>query len=371
MTRSKSYSWHFPGTSTEQGKWVRTWEVQAPPYVSVLPFTYDYSATESWYDSRGYPYYPVSGGPNLNAAHTINIAYDSLASAAQDQSQWANNLLEARESFDGLMGRLGQLTTFARALRKGHFGDAAKALGVANPMGRHRGAPFKDHSSFPRQPPDPKGRGSSSVGTAKDFGDAWLEYHFGWEPMVQDMGSAMKAFGADFGSHRLHRNASSDFDSDTVFRGTGNFAGSISHAHIHTKIKVKLGADFKIDNPNLFLANQLGFVNPLAVAWEAIPYSFVVDWFANVGQCLNAFSDFVGLSVTRAYTTVSQESIQVETNVDVQVHPAYFATYGGVGKRFNVHRIGGLSGPTLELKPFKGFSYARGATAVSLLLQHL
>jgi hypothetical protein len=37
-------------------------------------------------------------------------------------------------------------------------------------------------------------------------------------------------------------------------------------------------------------AAQFGFNDPLKVVWEAIPYSFVVDWFANVQGMLDRFT---------------------------------------------------------------------------------
>lgn len=51
-------------------------------------------------------------------------------------------------------------------------------------------------------------------------------------------------------------------------------------------------------------AAGLGFNNPLGVLWEAIPFSFVVDWFSRVGKALSRTSvqPFVGLWEVRRCT---------------------------------------------------------------------
>jgi hypothetical protein len=56
-------------------------------------------------------------------------------------------------------------------------------------------------------------------------------------------------------------------------------------------------------------SSALGLTNPAGVAWEAIPYSFVADWFTKVGERTKqiAFSPFPGeweiWNVTHSFTT--------------------------------------------------------------------
>jgi len=51
----------------------------------------------------------------------------------------------------------------------------------------------------------------------------------------------------------------------------------------------------KVDNPTLARLNSLGLINPLTVAWERMPWSFVVDWFIPVSTFLQALSATIGL----------------------------------------------------------------------------
>lgn len=52
--------------------------------------------------------------------------------------------------------------------------------------------------------------------------------------------------------------------------------------------KGTLTCRFKINNPDLLLPAKVGLTNPLSVAWELIPFSFVVDWFLPIGKYLDA-----------------------------------------------------------------------------------
>lgn len=66
------------------------------------------------------------------------------------------------------------------------------------------------------------------------------------------------------------------------------------------------------------LVGALGFNNPLGVLWEAIPFSFVVDWFTRIGNAISqsAVQPFVGpweiRRVTHSYTIHGQWSLDVE-----------------------------------------------------------
>jgi len=127
--------------------------------------------------------------------------------------------------------------------------------------------------------------------------------------------------------------------------------------------------EVKISNPNVAIANQMGFVNPLSVAWEAVPFSFVVDWFANVGQCLSAMTDFAGFSVTRSWTTdrltmTRSYTFDQMNGTGSEYHEQYSSKY------FSHSRGSGVASPTLN-SALRPIGVIRGATAISLLVQQL
>jgi len=137
--------------------------------------------------------------------------------------------------------------------------------------------------------------------------------------------------------------------------------------------RVQLIADIVIEDPNVFRLNQLGFVNPAVIAWELVPFSFVVDWFSNVGMVLSSYTDFVGMSLQNACTTSYAE---YHDNFYYKGHDPnnwfgrIIAPYSE-RKAVTVRRSQGITMPNLVLRPPKWPSVVRGATAISLLSQFL
>lgn len=325
-------------------KLFRQWEVQRKPYVHPLPFTFRTDKRTSCTTTSG-NYSPndgqwVCGLQDFTSVK--NRSYAELKAKLGDTATWANNLHEARGSIDMILKRASQITGFSRALRKGNFGWAVRELGLTDTRGKR----FKSLK-------------------AKPFGDQFLEFHFGWVPMIQDIGAAMNVLqDTDFGTKSYSAMIRQPYNRFSRSGDSANFTRDQERGNV----AVRQGAHFRVTNPNAFLANQMGFVNPLSVAWEAVPFSFVADWFGNVGDVLASMTDFVGVSVIDPYNTAFQSGDRTFTSV----------TSGTFGKtnRFTstvayCTRGPGLSGVTLQVKPFKGFSITRAATAISLLCQQL
>lgn len=266
-----------------------------------------------------------------------NDAYGKFVGAISEQTQWGVNLAERKQSVDMISKRALQITRFARKLNRLDLVGAAKALGL-----------------------DRVPRGARKKG--KGFGNLFLEYHFGWEPLVKDIGGAIDLLQKPYPQGKVKGRGKR---TDEWKTHSSSFGYIEDHAYRYVS-NVTIAAKVAVSNHNLFLASQMGFVNPFSVAWELVPFSFVVDWFTNVGQVLGSMTDFVGVSLQDAYVSIKQETSHVWQTSG----PSYLRGSNSHGVYFR--RVpGNPSGPTLELKPFKGFSVIRGVTAISLLLQQL
>lgn len=67
------------------------------------------------------------------------------------------------------------------------------------------------------------------------------------------------------------------------------------------RCSMRFAAD--VHNPNLFLANQLGLINPAYWLWDSTPWSHIVDWWIPVGPFLNSLTASVGLVFSDAAVT--------------------------------------------------------------------
>ncbi|DAD51567.1 TPA_asm: maturation protein [ssRNA phage Esthiorhiza.2_49] len=337
----------------------RYWETQPKPYKRPLGYSYSRAYNSGSYsngfgDTHYYDIYSVNVGGSTGQTDltidAINKCYGKFISKMSDsQSQWVNNVIEAKDSIDMIASRATQIAKFAHSLRKGRFKQAAKALSTPS-------RPVKQiHLK------------------SKDFGGQFLEYHFGWEPLLEDMHSAVRTLRQDeFNLDEVKVSVTlNDIANINVRDPSGDYL-LVSHVDQRNTFRCKMGALFKVINPNAYKSNQLGLINPASIAWEAVPFSFVADWFGNIGQVLSSMTDFVGVEIQNAYTTTSTEIVQNynETQVSYR-NPMLDGSGRSSGKLFKVSRQQGIAGPAVSLRPFQGFSLTRGVTAISLALQFL
>lgn len=135
------------------------------------------------------------------------------------------------------------------------------------------------------------------------------------------------------------------------------------------KLTCKISTLVRVSDPNLWLANQLGFVNPVVIAWDLVPFSFVVDWFVNVNEFLNSYTDMWGLSFEMPCTSFS---IRGTSSIYIVSKGPYGYTRKLSGGCFEFYRSPGIGvGPSLKVRNIRGISPTRGITAISLLIQKL
>lgn len=136
----------------------------------------------------------------------------------------------------------------------------------------------------------------------KSTGEIYLEGIFGWLPMINDIWSAYKVLQTSQPTHRLTGKGEAEFsamENSSIYQRTTS-----------TRVGARAVAQFRVENLNVVLLNQLGLLNPASVAWDAVPYSFVLNWFVPVGVMLNSLTDFVGYRVEYAsFTTMSRKNV--------------------------------------------------------------
>lgn len=256
----------------------------------------------------------------------------------------ANTAMEWRTTVESVVHRASTLLLAARLVRKGELRRALQTLGVS-----------ANHRRRVKKKVDPR-----------NFADNWLEIHFGWVPLLEDIHTAINVLQRPhkITTSPLIKSHGSSSYREVYNRGLYDWTESWDYY-----VGVGCQARFEISNPHLFKANQLGLLNPASIAWEAVPFSFVVDWFLPVGNFLAqcAADPYRGLTLTDAMSTKMRKatSVQLYRNADEANN------FGGTGRAVYVQRTTSLPSYTLQFKRFKGFSATRGATAISLLSQFL
>jgi len=113
--------------------------------------------------------------------------------------------------------------------------------------------------------------------------NTWLAYSYGLKPLIKDVSDAVKVL--DKGLRDPSRPVVVRESMVKSVSGSASDNGEY-HDSISGSVRVSGKVEFWIENPVLYTLEQVGFVNPLSVAWELVPFSFVVDWFVPVGDFL-------------------------------------------------------------------------------------
>lgn len=150
----------------------------------------------------------------------------------------------------------------------------------------------------------------------KIVADTYLEYHFGWQPLVADVAALIADAGHyRFPSYPVKAKAKEDYQSgeDFVTFGVPNVPNSL-HAHsvststYRCRIKGAVRAR-NYDNGQSSLASSLQLTPDrwLPTAWDLLPYSWIGDYFTNIGDifqglCFISSSLIWGAKTTRNVT---------------------------------------------------------------------
>lgn len=128
----------------------------------------------------------------------------------------------------------------------------------------------------------------------------------------------------------------------------------------------------KISNETLANAASIGLLNPAQVAWELVPYSFVVDWFLPVGSFLETLTDTAGLtfvSGVQTYRVVSQ--FQSEFTPPSYSWPKWSGSFSATNhiKAIQRQALGGWPAPLPYVKnPLSTIHVASGLALIRQLV---
>lgn len=174
-----------------------------------------------------------------------------------------------------------------------------------------------------------KTRGASAYKWASD---AWLNFNFGVSPLIKDAASIALAIQdyMDRKDHhtRLTGSASKDWISGLKETGeTGMYGAGVStRSTAHHSLSYKYIGGFNLlvsAGNNYGVLDHLGFtIDSLpSIAWELVPYSWVIDYFTTVGDY---FGDtFTVPSGGTKYLTLNKRYI-----CEIDVDPSFVASPG-------------------------------------------
>lgn len=184
----------------------------------------------------------------------------------------------------------------------------------------------------------------SGIGS-KRWANEWLQLQYGWKPLLSDIyGAADEITNVSMDMMRFKGRAGYGKDA-SVGRLTPSYV-DISGVSNYTDGPVSTMSKVKTFNACEIVVNlkypttvqQLArwtSLNPLSIAWELVPYSFVVDWFVDIGSYMR------NLETSVIYNSAFSSGYKSELRVVNYFDDANY-NYGGNNYFTRVVKVGAV-----------------------------
>lgn len=163
--------------------------------------------------------------------------------------------------------------------------------------------------------------------SGKELANNWLELQYGWKPLLQDVEGVFKSLAmlnaGNADVQTVSASATADERSSVPLIGNsgGHLYNSGSSVHI-TNTRCKMSLRYRVDDHAVSFLRQTGFRNPINLAWEVLPYSFVIDWFMPIGNYLQSINAWEGLTFLDGHkTTFTQEILICDCRGNYEYKP--------------------------------------------------
>jgi hypothetical protein len=118
----------------------------------------------------------------------------------------------------------------------------------------------------------------------KEWANRWLEYQYGWRPLVGAIYDTGKAL-MDLHTYSYVRVRGSGYDGSNI-NSSVTTSGITTVYSGRMQMRTRLVCEYRMSNSRIQTLAGYTSLNPVSIAWELLPYSFVIDWLVDVGGYL-------------------------------------------------------------------------------------
>jgi hypothetical protein len=299
---------------------------------------------------------PVFSSEGSTSSMESSIDAQALNKALKDLKSSKVNLgvaLGERQKTGALITRTAQrIGNALRALRKGNISGAANALGVVTK------------------------RGNVAAGNSKALADEWLSLQYGWKPLLNDVYNAAEDLARISQEPRKFKVTASRSHRWSLRTQPASW-NEVPYVRVESgSYTRKYVFIFSYSNEVLTDLSRFGVTNPASVAWELLPWSFVIDWFIPIGDYIDVWDATLGFTFEKGCSTVFKK-YEVNVNANGTKHRKDVNTTYRVAADFYYlsvfcQRVALGSFPLPRLPSFDPrISFNRGVSTAALLRQRL
>lgn len=162
----------------------------------------------------------------------------------------------------------------------------------------------------------------------RDWGNLWLEFTYGWKPLASSIYGAldnlvgMSRPNTGVTGLRVKSSAKEVAMNKINVTTVGN---TVTSDVLFARNMARIKCFYAMNNGGLNSVATYTSLNPASIAWELVPYSFVVDWFVDIGGYMRNLessllysSDFVS-GYSQEITLQKEIKTQTGTNAGTSV----------------------------------------------------
>lgn len=223
----------------------------------------------SWTEQGDYGHWADRGLPLV----TLNTIDSGAISDAVRESR-ANAVVKSFKDYDALT----EMFEFPETAKMMH-GSAVNALSSFRKFtSRHAWSDLRIAYNL-----QPKKLLKNSSRALRNLASDWMQYRYGWMPVIYSMSDIVKLHGrTKWTTDKARTSVMSESLSPDIPSN-----GCYISKEVSGEVSVASTVTCAYSTSSMARLSRFG-VNPLSTAWELIPYSFVADWFVNVGDYITA-----------------------------------------------------------------------------------
>jgi len=132
----------------------------------------------------------------------------------------------------------------------------------------------------------------------KALSDTYLEWTFGWNPLAADIADGISAIMTR--SSHISDNTPVEAHDSEIYDGSNGFASDLTYGPVTLRVlkkqtlryteRLKGSVNVITQSGPISIQQSLGLLpeNWIPTAWDLLPYSFILDYFLNVGDIIKA-----------------------------------------------------------------------------------
>lgn len=195
---------------------------------------------------------------------------------------------------------------------------------------------------------------------ASSFSAEYLAVHYGWSPLFTEIYQLLKFLGEGIDYPIGWYQETGSCYSNTKFDRPAN---TVKYRY-KGRIVVKLGCRAEAENKLAYTLGVLGLANPAAIVWDAVKWSFVVDWVLSIGPRIQNQTAWLGVKFSDTYRTTYHSFEYIRTTPGMGLN-GYSQSVEG----YNVVRETGVmfTPPAIRLKNPISKDWGKAFAQISLL----